>query len=338
MKKIYSLVVLLIGMSSLFTSCGDNNEFTLKGTLGTKKGEKFLVVYDDPIAKIDTVSPIEGEFEYTFIPDTLTLIRLVNKEGHVIPIFADKGWEVNCKGTFEAPDINGNAHNHDYRVFLKSIEGVTNQDSIKTIAEKFIRKNPQSFASAYLIDRYFTQAANPNMQKVNSLITPLNGEVKDSRILNVAMKSIPAENTISKTSLSYFSLTDRNGKYISWSTKKGEQILINFWASWDAKSKQVTDSLYTMVKKLPNEKVKVLNISLDYDKKVWLASCRKDLDSWIEICNFKGWEAPIVKQNNILSLPSNILIDSNRTIIKKDISTNELAERLKKDSKKKGKK
>lgn len=166
------------------------------------------------------------------------------------------------------------------------------------------------------------------MNKVNRLIIPLNGEVKDSRVLNVAMKSIPNENEIDKKSLSYFSLTDRNGKYISWNTQKGQYILINYWASWDKKSVAACDTLRSISKKFPKERFKVFNISLDYDKKQWLETCKEDTENWIEICSCNGWETPIVKQNNILSLPSNILIDNQRTILAKDINKKDLAEKL----------
>lgn len=333
MKKIYSLLLLCMSMTVLFSSCGKGNEFTLQGTLGTEKGESFLVLYDDPIAKIDTISPIEGKFEYSFIPDTMTLIRLVNKKGKIIPVFANKGWEVICKGTFDEPLVDGDGHNHDYYEFVQSVKGIESQDTIAMMAEKFIRKHPHSFASAYLIDRYFIQTNQPDAQKVSSLITPLNGEVKDSRVLNVAMKSIPTENKLDQKTLSYFSLRDRNGKYISWSTKKDQYILVNFWASWDEKSQAICNSLRTLTDKLPKERIKVLNISLDYNKENWLEACHTDNDNWIEICNYTGWETPIVKQNNILGLPSNILIDSQRKILAKDIFGKELTDKLSKPSK-----
>ena len=340
MMRVYKLISVCAGIMCLLASCGHGNKFVLKGTLGTEKGETFLAVYDDPIAKIDTIIPIEGEFEYTFIPDTMTLIRLVNNEGKIIPIFADKGWEVVCKGTFDKPVLSGEAHNKDYYEFLKSIEGIESTDSVAVVAEKFIRKHPHSFASAYLIDRFFTQTENPDMQMVNSLITPLNGEVKDSRVLNVAMKSIPTDKEKTHKTLNYFSLTDRKGKYISWSTKKEEYILVNFWASWDEKSKIASDSLYAQVKEFPKNRLKVFNISLDYDKKKWLNECKKDTTFWVEICNLQGWEAPIVKQNNILSLPFNILIDGQRQIHGYNLANTALSDtlKIKKETKKSGKK
>ena len=330
MKKIYTLSVLLFVVVALFTSCGRGNEFVIKGNLGTEKGETFIALFDDPIAKIDTIRPIEGEFEYSFIPDTSTLFRLVNKEGKIIPVFAEKGWEVVYKGTFDQPEIKGDGCNREYNDFIKQIDNVENTDSIADIAEEFIRQHSYSFVSAYLIDKYFIQVSDPDMDKVESLILPLNGEVKDSRVINVALKSIPERDERNKKSVGYFSLSDRNGKYVSWNLQKDQYMILNFWASWNEKSKKTSDSLYNQVKKFPKKRVKVLNISLDYDQKNWLEACKDDRDFWIEICQFNGWETSILKSNNVQRLPSNILLDSHRNILAKDIFNQELKDFLNK--------
>lgn len=326
MKKIHSIIAVTLGLLSLLSSCGGNGaEFTLKGNLGTEKGEKILLVYDDPIAKIDTISTEKGKFEYHFIPDTITLMRIIDKDGNVIPVFADKGWTVNFKGSFTNYSIEGDGPNRDYQDFLNTIEEVKSNEEISQKAEEFILSHPQSFASAYLINRYFIQVAHPDIDKINELITPLNGEIKDSRVLNVAMKSIPSKETNPKTHLNYFSIRNRDSQYITWNNKNGKYILINFWASWDANSITARDQLVSTLNELPKGQLKVISVSLDYDKDKWLNSCIKDTDNWIETCDFNGWEMPLVKQNNIISLPSNILIDNQRKIIAKDIYGKSLA-------------
>ena len=333
MKKIYSIIIVTLGILSLLSSCDNGAEFTLKGSLGTEKGEKILLVYDDPIAKVDTIiSSEKGKFEYHFTPDTITLMRLVNKDGHVIPVFADKGWTVSCKGNFTKYTMEGEGPNQDYQNFLNSIEGVTKDEETIQKAEEFIRLHPQSFASAYLINRYFIQVAQPNIDKINELITPLNGEIKDSRVLNVAMKSIPTKETTSKTHLNYFSVRNKKYQYINWSNKEGKYILLNLWASWDPKSIAARDQLETVIKGLPKGLIKVINISLDYDKDEWLKACKEETAHWLEACDFDGWETPLVKQNNIISLPSNILIDNQRKIVAKNIYGKSLADKVNKQT------
>ena len=328
MKKIYSILSLTLGLLLLLTACGDGTEFTLSGNLGTEKGKYILAVYDDPLAKVDTIFPEKGKFEYVFIPDTITLMRLVDEDGHVIPVFADKGWTVSCQGSFSQPQIEGDGPNKDYQEFRNSIGKIEDANEILQKAEEFIRSHPKSFASAYLINHYFIQTPQPDFAKINSLITPLNGEIKDSRVLNVALKAIPSVEETEKTHLSYFSITNRNGEYLTWDNRKGKIILINFWASWDPKSIQARDALEKTIALLPKGKIKVFNVSLDYDKSTWLKFCWPDTENWTEICDFKGWESPLIKKNNILSLPSNILIDNHRKILDRNIYGKALADKV----------
>ena len=55
-------------------------------------------------------------------------------------------------------------------------------------AEEFIVQHPHSFVSAYLINDYFVQVPQPDIEKDQSLIEPLGGNIKDSRILSMALK------------------------------------------------------------------------------------------------------------------------------------------------------
>ena len=328
MKKTYSILSVTLGLLLLLTACGEGTEFTLSGSLGTEKGKYILAVYDDPLAKVDTIFPKKGKFEYIFTPDTITLMRLVDEDGHVIPVFADKGWTVNCKGSFSQPQIEGDGPNQDYQEFRNSISQIEDKNEILQKAEDFIRSHPKSFASAYLINHYFIQTVQPDFDKINSLISPLNGEIKDSRVLNVALKAIPVLEESQKTHLGYFSVTNRNGEYMTWNNKIGKCILINYWASWNPQSIAARDSLKASLALIPKGKLKVFNVSLDYDRSTWLKHCKPDTENWIEICDLKGWESPLIKQNNILSLPSNILINNRRKILERNIYGKTLAAKV----------
>ena len=77
-------------------------------------------------------------------------------------------------------------------------------------------------------------------------------------------------------------------------------------------------------KEFPEKKFRVLNISLDYEKKKWLEACKEDSKQWIEVCDYKGWSNQVVKQNNIHKLPANILIDRNRKVLGKDLTEKDL--------------
>ena len=215
--KIYPTLIALIMLA--LSSCKENPTFTIRAEMDGLADKPILVVYDDPTSRLDTIFPKEGKFDYAFTPDTITLFRLVMPEtGEVIPVFADKGQEMTLAGTFQAPDITGDGMNGEYGALLKEVQALKDSASIAQAVEKFIQTHPSSFASAYLINQYFIQVPSPDTEKIDRLIAPLAGNIKDSRILSVILKTLPSQENNTRQNkeyVNYFSCKDREGKYIS---------------------------------------------------------------------------------------------------------------------------
>lgn len=324
MKKTVFLLIISIGL----ISCGKSSTFTLRATLdGIEDNSHVLIVYDDPSSKLDTIYPQNGKFTYQITPDTTILFRLLSSEGEIIPIVAEPSQEITIKGSFQTPVIQGEGENGEYGKFMEAISKLSDKlPAIQKEAENFILSHPQSFISAYLINQYFVQVPDPDPDKIEKLIKPLSGNVKDCRIMGVILKSLDPQTgrTSSQDQVNYFSCKDRNGKYTSWNNDKDGYTLLNFWASWDRTSCEKRDSIYTKIKDLPKNKLKVINISLDYNKDNWISACKEDSELWVESCDYKGWSNQLVKQNRINELPANILIDHNRKIIMKNLYGNAL--------------
>ena len=330
MKRSY-LIVLILTML-IGTGCKRQTIFSLQGILQElMQSGMLLVTYDDPLSYTDTIfADKEGRFDYTIEPDTLTIFRLINEQGKSIPIFAEKGEKMLIKGNFDHFETKGEGLNAEYQDFRNSINPLKgNRQAEAAEAEKFIKSHPQSVVSAYLINDYFVQVANPDIEKIRSLIDPLTGNVKDSRILSIILKSLPqTEDNGNNTYLNYFSYKDRNGKYVSTQSNENKYVIINFWASWNRESQTECDSLRAMLATLPPQTAGVLNISLDMDKQAWLNACREDDRQWTEVCDFKGWNTQIVKQNEIQVLPANIVIDKSRKIWAKDLYGKALKDKM----------
>lgn len=331
MKKLYSILLLTYLLLCL-DSCKRNNEFELKGEMENLTSNMLLVVYDDPESKLDTIYPKNGKFIYSFTPDTLNIFQLVNDSGQTLPIFADKGWKVSIKGSFQNPEIKGDGPNNEYQEFRKSIQTLKDSIQIQKQAITFIREHPQSYASAYILNDFFAQAETPDISLISTLAEPLTGNIKDCRILNNILKNIPekGKNTTGSAYLNYISIKKRDGNYLSWSSKDQQYTLLNFWASWDKESKNLRDSLYNQITKFPKSAFRVVNFSLDYNKQEWKNFCKEDTEQWIELCDYKGWSNVILKQQNIHSLPFNILIDRNRKILGSNLQGKALQQQLEK--------
>ncbi len=329
MKKLY-LLLLSVYLLSCLDSCRQSDEFELKGELEGITSDMILVVFDDPDSKLDTIYPRGGKFTYAFSPDTLNTFRLVNDSGEVFPIFADKGWKVSVKGSFAHPEIKGDGPNNEYQEFLQSIHALKDSAQICQQAENFIKSHPSSPASAYILYWYFSQSANPNLSLIARLTEPLTGKVKDCRVLNEVLQKLPEKEKSTSTYLNYLSVKKRNGEYLSWSSSgtQKQYSLINFWASWDKESIAIKDSLYALYEKFSKNNFRVVNFSLDYNKEEWEKNTQKDTEQWIEVCDYKGWNNQILKQQNIQRLPYNILIDRNRKILGSNLYGNALQTKM----------
>ena len=90
----------------------------------------------------------------------------------------------------------------------------------------------------------------------------------------------------------------------------------------------IRDSLFKIPANLKNENYRVLNISLDYDKNAWLKACKEDSKQWIEVCDYKGWNTQVVKQNKIYQLPANILVDQSRKVMGINLYGEELHQKV----------
>lgn len=329
MKKLY-LLLLSVYLLFCLDSCRQSDEFELKGELEGITSNMILVVFDDPDSKLDTIYPRGGKFTYAFSPDTLNTFRLVNDSGEVFPIFADKGWKVSVKGSFAHPEIKGDGPNNEYQEFLQSIHALKDSAQICQQAENFIKSHPSSPASAYILYWYFSQSANPNLSLIARLTEPLTGKVKDCRVLNEVLQKLPEKEKSTSTYLNYLSVKKRNGEYLSWSSSgtQKQYSLINFWASWDKESIAIKDSLYALCEKFSKNDFRVVNFSLDYNKEEWGKNTQKDTEQWIEVCDYKGWNNQILKQQNIQRLPYNILIDRNRKILGSNLYGNALQTKM----------
>lgn len=329
MKKLY-LLLLSVYLLFCLDSCRQSDEFELKGELEGITSDMILVVFDDPDSKLDTIYPRGGKFTYAFSPDTLNTFRLVNDSGEVFPIFADKGWKVSVKGSFAHPEIKGDGPNNEYQEFLQSIHALKDSAQICQQAENFIKSHTSSPASAYILYWYFSQSANPNLSLIARLAEPLTGKVKDCRVLNEVLQKLPEREKSTSTYLNYLSVKKRNGEYLSWSSSgtQKQYSLINFWASWDKESIAIKDSLYALCGKFSKNNFRVVNFSLDYNKEEWEKNTQKDTEQWIEVCDYKGWNNQILKQQNIQRLPYNILIDRNRKILGSNLYGNALQTKM----------
>lgn len=310
------------------TGCSEKAEFTLKGSIQGLPSDTLLVFYQIPEYKLDTIFSENGNFSYTFTPDTFTVFSLVLNEKEALPIYADKGKTVEIKGKVEELSIKGDGENKRLTQIRKVLHE-TPEPYILNKVDSFIRTDNRSFTNIYLIDKYYVQDSIPDYERMEELLKGLHGIIKDTPYMIDLQAQIDKQVAKKRTSfIQALSNKDREGKNFRLNILKNKYVLISFWASWHPESVAQQDSIAKLIQAFKKEDFVVVSVSLDYDKQAWMDASDRDTTQWEQLCDFKGWQSSIVKNQGIQTLPSNILLDTSKRIIGRNIYGKELKEKL----------
>ena len=322
-------IYLLLAFLCLMTSCSkEKNKFILKGEISGLSSDTLLVYYQVPEFQLDTIFCKNGIFEYTIQPDTFTLISLIFSAEESLPILAEKGQKVQIKGSVTEPQIEGKGENQLMNEILSLLREVPEKEK-KQMVDSLIQANPQSYSNIYLIDKYYVRDSKPDYKHLQNLIKGLSGIIKDTPYMLLLQGQINNLATTKSSSIHLISGHDRKSEAFKWSTIKDKYILIDFWASWHPQSITEQDSLQFVIKALEKENFIICSVSLDLDKESWLKASDRDTTQWYQICDFKGWNNPLIKGQDIHELPSNILLDKNKRIIARNIRGQALIDKVK---------
>ena len=307
MKKLLFFLFTLVVLAS---GCGKKNTFTLEGSIKGLPSDTILVFYQEPDYKLDTILLSKGKFTYTITPDTFTIFSLLLGEKQILPIYADKGESVTLNGMVGKIEVKGKGENAQLAKHIQYLSTLENNKAAVMTA--------------------VVQDSLPDYNHIDQLIKGLSGIIKDTPyIIELQNKLSEKKELTEHRYVSNISCTDKKGKTVNWNSVKGKYVLLDFWASWNKESIATQDSLVPVQKALKKNKFVIISLSLDLDKKEWMEKIiQRDTTQWKQVCNFKGWNNSIVKQQGITRIPANILIGPDKRVITQDIRGKELIDKV----------
>ena len=321
MRRLLPLVVVLLCL----WSCKDKaNTFVLEGGVGRLSHDTLYVYGADALyERIDTVVAKEGVFRYTATVDTVTPLWVLFPNNHREMVFADKGLTATMQGDTAAAGhirIVGGEQNELLQQFYSRTDAIADRKELLAVTDSFIRANPYSEVSIYLLREYFVQQPQPDYAKIKTLIGSMSGNLQDNNYIKSLQPTLNSYKPLAKnSSVNNYNVRDTEGKNVSTSDYKDTYLLITFWASWDEESRQRQRELIAIKEKYKKHNFDILSVSLDTDRKAWLQAIAEDSVTWRQACDLEGWKTGIVERMQVRYLPTNFLLTPSRRVQAIDI-------------------
>ena len=235
--------------------------------------------------------------------------------------------------------ITGSKSHLEYQAYINSLQPYQQAFDENAAYDAVIEKNALDITSNYAINHPTSYVAplaiihynqiRDDAIKIQQLYNGLDSNTKITPMGNYIVQLIEeAKKNGYGTVLPDFSQADTAGNQIALSSLRGKYVLIDFWASWCRPCRQENPNVVAAFNQFQSKNFTVLGVSLDKDKTQWLNAIKMDNLTWTHVSDLQGWQNTVAQQNQISSIPQNILIDTEGKIIGKNLRGAKLIKKL----------
>lgn len=290
-----------------------------------QEGTIYLQKFNNKIFNpIDSAKIINGNFEFKssiVLPELYGLT--LNKERTPFYVFLDNNpivIELDTTTYYKNTKVQGSIPHTRYEDFK------TRSSALKI--EDFIKEDPSSIVTAYVLYRNFSYRLSP--VKIRENIQTLDASLQNTQYVKILAKLANTMETVLPGNIAPdFVSTTPEGISKRFSDQIGKNyILLDFWAAWCGPCRRDNPNVVAAYQKYKDRGFTVYGVSLDKDKESWVKAIEEDELDWHQVSDLKFWNSDAAALYGVRSIPSNFLIDLNGEIIARDIKGDELQEKL----------
>ncbi|MFO8233907.1 MAG: thioredoxin-like domain-containing protein [Bacteroidales bacterium] len=204
--------------------------------------------------------------------------------------------------------------------------------------QKFIKAVDEILLHAYINDRMYNYVLEYlvkgfeqfNMEKVLAHIYEknLSGEACKDNNADVKKRLEQYAKLSPGKKAPDFTFNPLNESKTQLSEMESPYTLLLFYASWCGHCQNSVPKIHEVYQNYKDKGLEVVAISLDEEKDKYQAFLEKEDYEWVNYCDYKKWESPIVQKYNIYATPTMLLLKEDMTIAGKPITVDELKKAL----------
>ncbi len=281
------------------------------------QGEFYVYSPDGAITGIDTIKVQGGRFAYEIPCESEGTIVIVLPNYSEIPVFVEPGKSVDMKADashIKDIEVTGTKANERMTEWRKNTSSQS-PDDLRKQAEVFIKDNPSSIISRWLLRKYFVVTVKPDQKKAKELVKLIEKETdKESSVMRLAvgLENVPLQ---IGDLLPAFNAKDLQGKDVLASQYRVGKSVILVWSSWDYEGQSISRRVLRKIEDMKSQgkqAPKVLGVSIDASAIDAKRSIGSDSTAWSTVCDGLMWDSPVVKAIGATKVPDNFILENGK--------------------------
>jgi peroxiredoxin len=325
--SITGLLALLLSAGASFAN-GRTEVVNIKGeAVGfTNASKVYLQRYENKMFfVIDSATVSGGQFAFSKKLEVPELYGITDQPGELSTLFVFVDDKTNLVVRYDTArggrnsTISGSPAADRYKAYQ--------QNSRNLNIEAFIKEDPASIVSAWVLYRYYSPSLPP--EDIERYTNLLDKSLENTQYVKL-LRELPAtlRSTALGTKAPDIALPNPEGKTVRLSDHFGKYILVDFWAAWCGPCRRENPNVVRVFNKYKEKGFTVFGVSLDSKKEAWIKAIQQDGLNWPQVSDLKFWDSGPAKQYGIRGIPGNVLLDRSGKIIARNLRGEDLEKKL----------